>query len=64
MLSKKLSRADIPKSNDNNLYFIDRSLAQFAKNYDPANSVTTTNDRNVDSTVSTSPFSKDQASSK
>lgn len=66
MLSKKLSRSDIPKSNNNNLYFVDRSLAQFAKNYDPDQSAKNTCSQNVDakSTVSTSPTSKDQASSK
>ena len=67
MLSKKLSRQDIPKSNENNLYFVDRSLAQFAKTYDPTKSATTTCDRNVEAkaTVRTySPSSKDQASSK
>ena len=35
MFSKKASREDIPASNNNNLYYVDNSLAQFAKNYEP-----------------------------
>ncbi len=36
MPSKNQSRPEIPISKENNLYFVDRSLVQFAKSYEPA----------------------------
>ena len=45
MPSRNQSRSEIPASSGNNLYFVDRTLVQFARSFEPAQRMSTSSNR-------------------